>query len=295
MRQLWATAQRGAALFLPRPNSLLGLSPHPAVHLYCDARPAAQRCACLAQPAAMFSGQAAAAAPGSSAAPAAPATPAPLDDERFMRLALEQAAAAAAADEVPVGAVLVSSQGEVLAAARNETEGAGDPTAHAEMLCLRAAAARAGGWRLLDATLYVTLEPCPMCAGALLQARVGTVVYGARNTLLGADGSWISMLPQGEAASLPSSCNGCGSSGDQPSAAGSTAAGAATDLPPGPGAPARPHPFHPNMVVRRGVLAEECAALLKAFFARRRREAVAAKAAAAGSKGGDGGGGGCSG
>lgn len=86
-----------------------------------------------------------------------------------MRLALEQAATAAAADEVPVGAVLVSAQGEVLTAARNETEGAGDPTAHAEMLCIRAAAARAGSWRLLDATLYVTLEPCPMCAGALLQ------------------------------------------------------------------------------------------------------------------------------
>lgn len=95
------------------------------------------------------------------------------DDERFMRLALEQAAAAAAANEVPVGAVLVSAEGEVLAAARNTTEAACDPTAHAEMLCIRAAAGRAGGWRLLDATLYVTLEPCPMCAGALLQVSGG--------------------------------------------------------------------------------------------------------------------------
>lgn len=89
-----------------------------------------------------------------------------------MWLALEQAGLAAAAGEVPVGAVLVSSTGEVLAAAHNASESAGDPTAHAEMLCIRKAAAAqgAGGWRLLEATLYVTLEPCPMCAGALLQA-----------------------------------------------------------------------------------------------------------------------------
>ena len=98
-----------------------------------------------------------------------------------MRLALEQAALAAAADEVPVGAVLVSPAGEVLAAAHNRSEAAGDPTAHAELLCIRAAAAAqgAGGWRLLDATLYVTLEPCPMCAGALLQVRAGAAAEGA--------------------------------------------------------------------------------------------------------------------
>ncbi len=86
-----------------------------------------------------------------------------------MRLALAQAELAYQADEVPVGAVLVSPAGEVLAAAHNRTEAAGDPTAHAELLCIRQAAAAAGGWRLLEATLYVTLEPCPMCAGALLQ------------------------------------------------------------------------------------------------------------------------------
>ena len=96
--------------------------------------------------------------------------PTPASDERFMRLALEQAALADAADEVPVGAVLVSGAGEVLAAAHNQTETASDPTAHAELLCIRRAATALGGWRLLDATLYVTLEPCPMCAGALLQA-----------------------------------------------------------------------------------------------------------------------------
>lgn len=86
-----------------------------------------------------------------------------------MRLALAQAEMAYQADEVPVGAVLVSPTGEILAAAHNHTETAGDPTAHAELLCIRQAAAAAGGWRLLEATLYVTLEPCPMCAGALLQ------------------------------------------------------------------------------------------------------------------------------
>jgi pyrimidine deaminase RibD-like protein len=90
-------------------------------------------------------------------------------DAGFMRLALEQAALACAADEVPVGAVLVSAAGEVLAAAHNQTEASSDPTAHAELLCVRQAATSLGGWRLLDATLYVTLEPCPMCAGALLQ------------------------------------------------------------------------------------------------------------------------------
>ncbi|PRW59358.1 tRNA-specific adenosine deaminase [Chlorella sorokiniana] len=138
----------------------------------------------------------AAAGTSSAAAAASAQLPSAADDERFMRLALAQAELAYQADEVPVGAVLISPAGEVLAAAHNRTETAGDPTAHAELLCIRQAAAAAGGWRLLDATLYVTLEPCPMCAGALLQSRVGTVVYGARNRLLGADGSWIAMLPR---------------------------------------------------------------------------------------------------
>ena len=115
-------------------------------------------------------------------------------DERFMNEAIEQAKAAYAEGEVPVGAVLVSPDGLVLSRARNKTEANGDPTSHAELLCIRHAAGLNGGWRLLDCTLYVTLEPCPMCAGAILQSRVGKVVYGARNTLLGADGSWIRMF-----------------------------------------------------------------------------------------------------
>ena len=101
-----------------------------------------------------------------------------------MQLALQQARKAAEQHEVPVGAVLVL-DGIVLAATHNETETTGNPVAHAEMLCIQQAASKLAGWRLLQCTLYVTLEPCPMCAGALLQSRVGTLVYGARNTLLG--------------------------------------------------------------------------------------------------------------
>lgn len=114
--------------------------------------------------------------------------------EYYMRMALEEARRAFDAGEVPVGAVLVGPDGDVAAAAHNSTETDRDPTSHAEILCIREAAVKRNGWRLLDSTLYVTLEPCPMCAGALLQARVGAVVYGARNFLLGADGSWIHML-----------------------------------------------------------------------------------------------------
>ena len=112
----------------------------------------------------------------------------------FMDFALEQAKLAYARGEVPVGAVLVSPDGDIVSHAYNRTEMDRDPTSHAEMNCIRLAAGASGGWRLLDCTLYVTLEPCPMCAGAILQSRVGTVVYGARNTLLGADGSWIRMF-----------------------------------------------------------------------------------------------------
>lgn len=101
-----------------------------------------------------------------------------------MRLALQQACKAAQQNEVPVGAVIVL-EGSVVAAAYNQTETTGNPVAHAEMTCIQQAALKLGGWRLLQCTMYVTLEPCPMCAGALLQSRVGAVVYGARNTLLG--------------------------------------------------------------------------------------------------------------
>lgn len=118
-----------------------------------------------------------------------------LQHERFMDEAVEQAKLAYAHGEVPVGAVLVNPDGHVVSRGFNKTEAEGDPTSHAELNVIRqATGSLAGGWRLLDCTLYVTLEPCPMCAGAILQARVGTVVYGARNTLLGADGSWIRMF-----------------------------------------------------------------------------------------------------
>ena len=101
-----------------------------------------------------------------------------------MSLAITEAELAAQQQEVPVGAVLVLGD-QVISSAHNQTEQTGNPTAHAEMLCIQEAASKLGGWRLLDSTLYVTLEPCPMCAGALLQSRVGTVVYGAKNSLLG--------------------------------------------------------------------------------------------------------------
>ncbi|MFI5805707.1 tRNA adenosine(34) deaminase TadA [Streptomyces sp. NPDC051561] len=106
-----------------------------------------------------------------------------------MALALAEAAAAALAGDVPVGAVLLSPAGEVLALAHNERELHGDPTAHAEVLAIRRAAEKLGEWRLTGCTLVVTLEPCVMCAGALVQSRVGRLVYGARDEKAGAAGS----------------------------------------------------------------------------------------------------------
>jgi tRNA(Arg) A34 adenosine deaminase TadA len=212
-----------------------------------------------------------------------------------------------------------------------------DPTAHAEMLCLRRGAAAVGGWRLLGATLYVTLEPCPMCAGALLQARVDGLVYGARNRLLGADGSWIAMLPrdgggQGGAADSTDSASSGGSASDtdagsqqqgqwggclagrtggavstfeigsaacgcsdagpgaacsshgkgsfEGSAAPAAAADAASALAAVAGASglgaqslaAPRHPFHASLRVVRGVLEDECSAVMKAFFRARRQQ-----------------------
>jgi len=105
-----------------------------------------------------------------------------------MRLALEEAHAAVGRDEVPVGAVVVCG-GEVVARAHNRREADGDPTAHAEILALREAARRLGTWRLDACTLYVTLEPCFMCAGAVVNARLGTLVYGAADPKAGAVGS----------------------------------------------------------------------------------------------------------
>jgi tRNA(adenine34) deaminase len=113
----------------------------------------------------------------------------PAHDERdvsWMNLALAEADAAAAEGEVPVGCVVVDETGTELGRGRNARETLNDPTAHAEMIAIRAAAARIGGWRLEGATAYVTLEPCAMCAGALVLARVARVVYGCADPKAGA-------------------------------------------------------------------------------------------------------------
>jgi len=146
-------------------------------------------------------------------------------DERFMRLALEEAARALEHDDVPVGAVLVH-DGEVVGAGHNERELRQDPSAHAEMIALRAGARALGSWRLLDTVLYVTLEPCAMCAGAIVLGRVPRVVYGTADPKAGAAGSVLDIL-------------------------------------------AEPRLNH-RPAVEGGVLAPECAALLRAFFAARR-------------------------
>ncbi|KAG5060034.1 hypothetical protein AAZX31_01G084600 [Glycine max] len=164
-------------------------------------------------------------------------------DEMFMKEALLEAKKAADTWEVPVGAVLVQ-HGKIIARGCNLVEELRDSTAHAEMICIREASNLLRSWRLSDTTLYVTLEPCPMCAGAILQARVDTVVWGAPNKLLGADGSWIRIFPDG---------------GENVSEQ--------RDIPPAP-----VHPFHPNMKIRRGVLATECADAMQQFFQLRRKK-----------------------
>ena len=122
--------------------------------------------------------------PNESPAPADPRLEA---DETWMRAALAEAdAAAEETGDVPVGAVVVDKEGHLVAAGRNRREGRQDPTAHAEVEALRAAAAALGHWRLVGATVYVTLEPCPMCAGALVNARVARVVYGCKDLKAGA-------------------------------------------------------------------------------------------------------------
>ena len=131
---------------------------------------------------------------GSNPTPSAvTAPPTPLTDDDAMRLALEQATAALAHGDVPIGAVVVR-DGEVVAARHNERELTGDPTAHAEVLAIRDAAHVVGHWRLLDCTLYVTLEPCVMCAGALVNARIGRVVYAATDPKAGAVTSLYEVL-----------------------------------------------------------------------------------------------------
>ena len=152
----------------------------------------------------------------------------PTADERFMRLALREAQRASAHDDIPIGAVVIRA-GEVIAAAHNERELRQDPTAHAEILALREAARALGSWRVLDTTLYVTLEPCAMCAGAIVLARVPRVMYGAADPKAGAAGSVLDVL---------------GVSG--------------------------PTPLNHRPRVESGLLADECAELLRAFFRSRR-------------------------
>ncbi|HEX8977582.1 MAG TPA: tRNA adenosine(34) deaminase TadA [Solirubrobacteraceae bacterium] len=146
-------------------------------------------------------------------------------DEYFMRLALREADRAVAHDDIPVGAVVVR-DGEVIGAGHNERELRSDPTAHAEMIALREAARTLGSWRVLDSVLYVTLEPCAMCAGAIVLGRVPRVVIGASDPKAGAAGSVLDVL-------------------------------------------AEPRLNH-RPQVESGLLAEECANLLRAFFASRR-------------------------
>ncbi|HEV2998891.1 MAG TPA: tRNA adenosine(34) deaminase TadA [Solirubrobacteraceae bacterium] len=114
-------------------------------------------------------------------------------DEYFMRLALREAEHALEHQDVPIGAVLVHG-GEVVATGHNERELRGDPTAHAEMIALREGARALGSWRVLETVLYVTLEPCAMCAGAIVLARVPRVVYGASDPKAGAAGSVLDVL-----------------------------------------------------------------------------------------------------
>jgi tRNA(adenine34) deaminase len=114
-------------------------------------------------------------------------------DEHFMRLALREAERAAEHDDVPIGALVVHN-GEVVGAAGNERELRADPTAHAEVLAMREAARALGGWRIPDSVLYVTLEPCAMCAGAIVLARIPRVVFGALDPKAGAAGSVLDVL-----------------------------------------------------------------------------------------------------
>jgi tRNA(adenine34) deaminase len=113
-----------------------------------------------------------------------------------MRLAIAEARRALEHDDVPVGAVVAGPDGEVIAAAHNERELRQDPSAHAEMLALREAARALGSWRLLDTVLYITLEPCAMCAGAIVLARVPRVVYGTADPKAGAAGSVLDILAE---------------------------------------------------------------------------------------------------
>ena len=138
-----------------------------------------------------------------SGAPFASGTAGPADDEMFMRQALDEAARAREHDDVPIGAVIVRA-GNVIAWAHNRREVDGDPTAHAELLAMREAARALGRWRLVDCVLYVTIEPCAMCAAAAILARLALVVFGAPDEKAGAirsaaelfDAPWANHRPR---------------------------------------------------------------------------------------------------
>ena len=118
------------------------------------------------------------------------------DDVRFMREAIEEAKKAESLREVPIGAVIVKN-GEIIGRGHNLRESLRDPTAHAEILAIRRASEHLNAWRLLDCTLYVTLEPCPMCAGAILQSRIPRVVYGTDDPKAGCAGTLLNLLQDG--------------------------------------------------------------------------------------------------
>ena len=115
-----------------------------------------------------------------------------MKEQDYMKVALYEAELAASEGEVPVGAVIVK-DGEIIASARNNREATGDATGHAELLAIREACTRLGGWHLEDCELYVTLEPCPMCMGAIINSRLGKVTYGAKDAKAGACGSVLDM------------------------------------------------------------------------------------------------------
>ena len=118
-----------------------------------------------------------------------------MDHEKYMRMALELAAQAEGDGDVPVGCVIVK-DGQVIGRGRNRREERGDATAHAEVEAIRDACARTGSWRLTDCTLYVTLEPCPMCAGAIINSRIRTLRYGTRDDKAGCCGSVLNLFEE---------------------------------------------------------------------------------------------------
>lgn len=119
-----------------------------------------------------------------------------MEKEKYMSAALELAREAAEHGEVPVGCVITDSGGHIIGRGRNRREESGDATAHAEIEAIRAACASLGGWRLDGCTMYVTLEPCPMCTGAIILSRIPTLVFGAREELTGSCGSVIDLFSE---------------------------------------------------------------------------------------------------